>query len=258
MDKYITQEAVASIVVLLVGLFINFLIKVIIRKIFNFRKMKDAKKRTIINLIVNIIRFVVLIITALVILEINGIDTKSLLASFGIAGIVAGLALQDLLKDFIVGMSLIFEGEFAIGDWVSINGFKGEVLPSNLRITKLRSATGEVKMISNRTITEVINYSMYNTNLMLDIDVAYESDISKVKDVLDKLCEKFKTEYELKDIKCDGIQELASSSIKFRITLTCKFLEQFQLGRFLKKEIVTTFKKNNITIPYKQVVIHNG
>ena len=136
-------------------------------------------------------------------------------------------------------MSLIFEGEFAIGDWVSINGFKGEVLPSNLRITKLRSATGEVKMISNRTITEVTNYSMYNTNLMLDIDVAYESDISKVKDVLDKLCEKFKTEYELKDVKCDGIQELASSSIKFRVTVTCKFLEQFQIGRFLKKEIVT-------------------
>ena len=258
MEKYITQELVTSLVVLLIGLFINFLIKAIIRKLFNFKHMKDAKKRTIINLIVNIIRFIVLIITAIIILEINGIDTKSLLASFGVAGIVAGLALQDLLKDFIVGMSLIFEGEFAIGDWVSINGFKGEVLPSNLRITKLRSATGEVKMISNRTITEVINYSMYNTNLMIDIDVAYESDISKVKDILDKLCEKFKTEYELKDVKCNGIQELASSSIKFRITLTCKFLEQFDLGRFLRKEIINTFKKNNITIPYKQVVVHNG
>lgn len=258
MEKYITQEVIASLVVLFAGLFLNFLIKVIIRKLFNFKHMRDAKKRTIINLIVNIIRFIVLIITAIIILEINGIDTKSLLASFGVAGIVAGLALQDLLKDFIVGMSLIFEGEFAIGDWVSINGFKGEVLPSNLRITKLRSATGEVKMISNRTITEVINYSMYNTNLMIDIDVAYESDISKVKDVLDKLCEKFKTEYELKDVKCNGIQELASSSIKFRITLTCKFLEQFDLGRFLRKEIINTFKKNNITIPYKQVVVHNG
>lgn len=258
MEKYITQETVTSLVVLLVGILINFLIRVIIRKLFNFKKMKDAKKRTIINLIVNIIRFIVLIITAIIILEVNGIDTKSLLASFGVAGIVAGLALQDLLKDFIVGMSLIFEGEFAIGDWVSINGFKGEVMPSNLRITKLRSATGEVKMISNRTITEVINYSMYNTNLMIDIDVAYESDISKVKDVLDKLCDKFKTEYELKDIKCNGIQELGSSSIKFRITLTCKFLEQFDLGRFLRKEIINTFKKNNITIPYKQVVVHNG
>ncbi len=258
MKDFFTKEVLTSLVVLLIGLFIYFLIKVIIRKLFNFKKMKDAKKRTIINLIVNILRFIVLIITCLVILEVNGIDTKSLLASFGVAGLVAGLALQDLLKDFIVGMSLIFEGEFAIGDWVSINGFKGEVLPSNLRITKLRSATGEVKMISNRTITEVINYSMYNTNLMLDIDVAYESDIKKVKEVLDKLCEKFKTEYELKDIKCDGIQELASSSIKFRITITCKFLEQFTLGRSLKKEIVTTFKKNNITIPYNQVVVHNG
>lgn len=257
MKDFFTKEVVTSLVVLLVGLFVYFLTKIIIRKLFNFKKM-DSKKRTIINLIVNIIRFIILVITIIVILEVNGINTRSLLASFGVAGLVAGLALQDLLKDFIVGISLIFEGEFAIGDWVSINGFKGEVLPSNLRITKLRSATGEVKMISNRSITEVINYSMYNTNLLLDIDVAYESDIKKVKDVLDKLCEKFKTEHELKDIKCDGIQELASSSIRFRVTVTCKFLEQFQLGRFLKKEIVTEFKKNNITIPYNQVVVHNG
>ncbi len=257
MKDFFTKEVVTSLVALSIGILIYILTKVIIRKLFNFKKM-DSKKRTIINLIVNIVRFIILIITLLVILEANGIDTKSLLASFGVAGLVAGLALQDLLKDFIVGMSLIFEGEFAIGDWVSINGFKGEVLPSNLRITKLRSATGEVKMISNRTITEITNYSMYNTNLMLDIDVAYESDIKKVKDVLDKLCESFKTEHDLKDIKCNGIQELASSSIKFRITVTCKFLEQFDLGRFLKKEIINTFKKNNITIPYNQVVIHNG
>ena len=67
-----------------------------------------------------------------------------------------------------------------------------------------------------------------------------------------------KIAYTLKDIKCNGIQELASSSIRFRITVTCKFLEQFDLGRFLKKEIINTFKKNNITIPYNQVVVHNG
>lgn len=258
MGKFFTKEVITSLVVLLFGIFLYFLIKYIIRKLFNFKKMKDSKKRTIINLFVNITRFAVIALTIVIILEINGINTKSLLASFGVAGIVAGLALQDLLKDFIVGMSLIFEGEFSIGDWVSINGFKGEVLPSNLRITKLRSATGEVKMISNRSITEVINYSMYNTNLMLDVDVAYESDIKKVKNVLDKLCEKFKTDHELKNITCDGIQELASSSIKFRITVTCKYLEQFELGRFLKKEIVNEFNKNNITIPYNQVVVHNG
>lgn len=258
MGKFFTKEVITSLVVLLFGIFLYFLIKYVIRKLFNFKKMKDSKKRTIINLFVNITRFAVIALTIVIILEINGINTKSLLASFGVVGIVAGLALQDLLKDFIVGMSLIFEGEFSIGDWVSINGFKGEVLPSNLRITKLRSATGEVKMISNRSITEVINYSMYNTNLMLDVDVAYESDIKKVKNVLDKLCEKFKTDHELKNITCDGIQELASSSIKFRITVTCKYLEQFELGRFLKKEIVNEFNKNNITIPYNQVVVHNG
>ena len=68
MKEFFTREVGTSLVVLLIGLIINFLIRVIIRKLFNFKKMKDSKKRTIINLIVNIIRFVVLIITTLVIL----------------------------------------------------------------------------------------------------------------------------------------------------------------------------------------------
>ena len=60
--------------------------------------------------------------------------------------------LQDLLKDFIVGVSILLEGQFSIGEWVSINGFKGEVLPSNLRTTKLKAYTGEIKYIANRNV----------------------------------------------------------------------------------------------------------
>ena len=99
---------------------------------------------------------------------------------------------RDLLKDFIVGISILLEGQYSIGDCISINGFKGEVLPSNLRTTKLKAYTGEIKYISNRNITEIINYSTDSTNLIIDVSVAYESDIDKVKNVLDSLCERLK------------------------------------------------------------------
>ena len=192
------------------------------------------------------------------ILEIYGIDTKSLVASIGVAGLVAGLALQDLLKDFIVGISILIEGQYSIGDWVSISGFKGEVLLSNLRTTKLKAYTGEIKYIANRNITEIINYSTDSANLIIDVSVAYESDIDKVKSILDELCVTLKQDYNLKDISCLGVQELAHSSINFRLVVLTKYSEQFKLDREIKKEIVKVFAKNKITIPYKQVVIHNG
>ena len=260
MEYILKKEVIAPIIILIVSFLLLFISKKIIHRIFNFKSIKvnERKKKTIVNLIDNIVKVIVLLIAILIILEIYGIDTKSLVASLGVVGLVIGLALQDLIKDFIVGISIIFEGQYSIGDWVSINGFKGEVIPSSLRVTKLKAYTGEVKIIANRNITELTNYSLEMANLIIDVSVAYESDIEKVKKVLDKLCEQIKDEYKLKEVTCLGIQELADSSIKFRLVANTNYSEQFTLDRNIKREIVKIFAKNNITIPYNQVVVHNG
>lgn len=259
MDIILKKEVVAPIIILLVSIFLCSISKKIIYRIFSYNKnSNEGKKKSIVNLINNIVVIVIFLIALMTILEIYGIDTKSLVASLGVVSLVAGLALQDLLKDFIVGISILLEGQFSIGDWVSIGGFKGEVIPSNLRTTKLKAYTGEIKYISNRNITEVINYTTDSTNLIIDVSVAYESNIDKVKEVLDELCINLKQEYKLKDVSCLGIQELADSSINFRLVVVTKYSEQFALDRNIKKEIVKVFAKNKITIPYNQVVVHNG
>lgn len=253
------KEIIAPIIIIIICTLLCILSKKIIYKIFKkIIRKNDGKQKTILNLINNVIKFVVIIFGILIILEIYGIDTKSLVTSLGVVGLVAGLALQDLLKDFIVGVSIIFEGQFSIGDWIDINGFKGEVIPSNLRTTKLKSYTGEIKIIYNRNITEIINYSTEKSNLILDIGVDYEVDVKKVKKILDNLCLEMKEKHDLEEIFCLGIQEISDSAINFRIVASTKYSEQFSLDREIKKEIILNFKRNNITIPYKQVVVHNG
>ncbi|MBE6139385.1 MAG: mechanosensitive ion channel family protein [Firmicutes bacterium] len=253
-------EIIAPVIILLVSIFLCSISKKIVYRIFKFNtaKLNEGKKKSIANLINNIIKAIIFTIAVMTILEIYGIDTKSLVASLGVVSLVAGLALQDLLKDFIVGISILLEGQYSIGDCISINGFKGEVLPSNLRTTKLKAYTGEIKYISNRNITEIINYSTDSANLIIDVSVAYESDIDKVKNVLDSLCERLKEEYKLKDISCLGVQALEDSSINFRLVVSTVYSDQFALDRAIKKEIVKEFNKNKITIPYNQVVVHNG
>lgn len=253
------KEIIAPIIIVLTCTAICVISRKIIYSVFkNFIRKNGGKQKTILNLIDNIVKFVVICLGILLILEVYGIDTKSLVASLGVVGLVVGLALQDLLKDFIVGISIIFEGQFSIGDWIDINGFKGEVMPSNLRTTKLKAYTGEIKIIYNRNISEIINYTKEKSNLVLDINVSYDSDVKLVKNILDNICTKFKDKYTLEEISCLGVQELSDNSIKFRLVVKSKYLEQFSLDRELKKEIILSFKKNNITIPYKQVVVHNG
>lgn len=258
--KYILKkEVIAPIIILLISIFLCSISKKIIYKVFSYNKnSNEGKKKTIVNLINNVVVIVIFLISLMTILEIYGIDTKSLVTSLGIVSLVTGLALQDLLKDFIVGISILLEGQFSIGDWVSIGGFKGEVIPSNLRTTKLKAYTGEIKYISNRNITEVINYTTDSTNLIIDVSVAYESNIDKVKEILDEMCNNLKEEYKLKEVSCLGIQELGNSSINFRLVVVTKYSEQFEIDRNIKREIIKVFAKNKITIPYNQVVVHNG
>lgn len=260
MESLLKKEFITPLIVIIVCILLCVISKKIVYKIFDFKglKLKDGKKKTIINLINNIIRIVIVLTGVLIILETYGIDTKSLVASFGVVGLVAGLAMQDVLKDFIAGISMIFEGQFSIGDCVSINGFKGEVIPSNLRTTKLKAYTGEIKILSNRNINEIINYSLSLSNLIIDVDVAYESDIDEVRQVLDDLCLKLQKKHKIKEFSCLGIQELSSNSIKFRLVLLTKYEDMYTLDRKIKEEIIKVFNENNITIPYNQVVIHNG
>lgn len=256
----LSKKIIASIVVLIVCIVLCFLSKKIFSKLFKIRNKKiDVKKqRTIINLVSNLFKFFILAIGLIVILQNFGIDTASFVASLGVFSLVIGLALQDILKDFIAGISQIFEGQYSIGDWVQIGDFKGEVLASNFRTTKLRAYTGEVKIISNRNITELINYSISKSTAIIDVSVAYESDIKKVKKVLNKMCEDLKENEKIQTIECLGVQSLEDSGIVFRLIAVGDYSDSIPLSRTIKALIIETFNENDIVIPYQQVVVHNA
>lgn len=264
MNKFISiilsKMVITPIIIVIACVLICSLSKIVVSKIFSIKnKNIDIKKHhTIINLINNIFRVFVITISFILILENFGIDTASFVASLGVFSLVIGLALQDLLKDIIVGINLVFEGQYNIGDWVKIGDFKGEVLASNFRTTKLKAYTGEIKIISNRNISEVINYSLSNATAIIDVSVAYESDLNKVKSVLDNMCSELITNKKVKDMECLGVQELENSGIVYRIIAHDDYNTSIVLTRMIKEEIVSIFNKNNITIPYPQVVIHSA
>ena len=85
------------------------------------------------------------IVAILYILQVYGVNTSALVAGVGAFSLVIGLAFQDVLKDLLVGATIILESQFAIGEIVEINGFKGEVISLTLKTTRLKSYKGEVK-----------------------------------------------------------------------------------------------------------------
>ena len=260
MEFLLNEKIYLPIIYVILGIIAYIVIKNIIKRVSNKIKTNniiDKRKNTIVSLISNIIKYLIGILIILSILGVFGVNTTSILASLGIVAAVIGLAFQDIAKDLIAGISIIFDNQYSVGDMVKINGFLGEIIEVGLRTTKIKAYTGEVMILSNSTIIEVINYNLNDTNLVLDINVAYNTNIDKLEKILLSLNENIKKFDEvIGELVLLGVDELSSSSIVYKISIPCKPTTQYGLKRKVLKIIKQKLDDNKIEIPYNKLDVN--
>ena len=251
-----SEKFYLPIIYIVLGMIIYNIIKVLFNKV-SMTKYVDKKKKTLISLFKNILKYLIFTLIILAILNVYGVNTNSILASIGVIGVIIGLAFQSIIADFLAGIFILFDNHYIIGDTISINGFKGEVISFGLMSTKIKAATGEVLIISNSSFKELINYSMNNTTLYINLDVAYDTDIDKLEKVLKDITEKvLKIKNVTNKYELLGINEFSSSSIKYLVSIECKANTQYQVKRDYYKLIREEFNKNNIEIPYNKMDVN--
>ncbi len=225
----------------------------------NASSIAAKRRNTIVNLFTNIIRYLIIILAVIVILAAWGVNVSGIITSLGVAGVVAGLALQDALKDIIAGCNIIMDDYFVVGNLVEINDFTGYVIEFGLKRTKIKGFNGTVLVIANREITSIKNLSIKSSNLYVTISVAYEEPNEKVEKVIMDLCKEIdKDKLVIKPTEYLGINKLSDSSVDYYICAHCKGDDQYALNRTINKLVKITFDKEKITIPYNQIEVHNG
>ena len=254
------QKVICPILVITICISIYLIVNKTIKKIIKLNiNTKDIKrKRTLFSLLNNLVKYFLIIIAIIIILNIYGINTSAILASLGIVSLIAGLAFQDILKDLLSGISIIIENQYTIGDTVTINGNKGEVISLGIKTTKLRNYEGEIIFIANRNIDQVINHSLDHSLVLIDLGLSYNEDIDKIEKILSNLFKKINNPNITREIRLLGIEKLDSSSVVFRIEAEVKPMKQYETKREILKQIKIELDKNNIEIPYEQLVIHNA
>ena len=218
------------------------------------------KVETLGILLKNIGKYIIGSITLLAILTVYGIDVGSILAGLGILGAVLGLALQDTFKDFIAGISILLENQFAIGDNIEIDGFRGEVIFLGLKTTKIKSYEGSVKILANRNIGNVINNSLSPSLALVDIAVSNREDIKKVEKILKEVADEQSKELQkLKGpVEILGINKIEDSNLVYRLSVLTEPAENFQVERDLRRAIKIHFDQANIKIAYPHMEVTHG
>lgn len=251
------KEICISIAIIIVAIIIYFFAKRIIQRLMNrnIQNTKiDRKRKTYIKLFNNILKYILIVLTALAIMQVNGINVSSLIAGLGLASAIAGLALQDALKDIIMGVNIIVDDYFSVGDVVKINGVEGKVIEVGLKTTKIKDVkTNDIFVVANRNIGEATNIS---TQLDIDVPLPYEKKVNDMEFILNEAIKKIEQEEGIVRAEYRGIQEFGDSAAFYKIRLYCKPENKPQIKRDANRIIKIELDANNIDIPYTQIDVH--
>ena len=182
-------------------------------------------------------------------LRLFGVDISSLLAGLGIAGVVVGFAVQDVLKDVTMGINIMADRYYTVGDIISVGDIRNaRVVSFNMKTTRLENLdTGDTITIANRNISEATVLSDWQ---MLDVPAPYEETGGRMRTVCEQLCERIRESETVSDCTFMGIQELGDSAVYYRLRITGDKDKRGAIRRYALGCVQEVYEREGISVPY--------
>lgn len=252
-NYFLSPRFWASVAVVFAAVLITVIFKKASDKFAKMLKLEGKHARNMFST-VSIVRYVILVAAFLAVLQINGINIGAIAASMGLVTVVVVFAVQDVLKDFVMGINVVTGEFFSVGDTVKYNDITGIVKSFNLRFTKLYNIdTGGYVTVSNRNITEIQILPAWQD---LIIPTGYDEDAERVRAVCREICGELEKLENVASSEFLGTDNFGDSSIDYRIRIHCPAEHKYTVRRAALGIIQDMLHENGITIPYRQLDVH--
>ncbi len=251
------------IFIIVVAAIIHKFGRVLIKRFFEARsriRLNADKQKidTLSALSQSALKYIVYIVTGITILG-QFVDTTSILATAGIGGLAIGFGAQSLVKDVISGFFILFEEQYAVGDYVSIGDTSGTVEEIGLRITKIRGFKGDLTIIPNGQVVKVVNYTRGNALAVVDMAVPYNTDVDKATAIMQEAALEYAEQNPdiVEPPQVLGIVDLGDSRILIRIIARTLPRKHWGVERELRKILKEALDKEGIHVPYPpRIIVH--
>jgi moderate conductance mechanosensitive channel len=209
------------------------------------------------SLLKSITTTVVFGIAFVMVLSELGINVAPILASAGVLGLAIGFGAQNLVKDFLSGVMMMIEDQYGVGDEVNLGEAIGTVEHVALRVTRVRDVDGTVWYVRNGEIIRVGNSSQNWARTVLDVNVSYDEDLRKVRQVLQEVAHGLWDDEDYKDVILEepevwGVQALTPDWVTVRVTLKTAPLKQWGVAREMRERIKARFDHEGISMQVPQ------
>lgn len=267
---WLLTHGLRIVIIIIAAFLLNLILSRIIKKTVRVAVFKretvslegeQRRENTLVRIFNGALRIAILTIALMMILQETGLEIAPILAGAGIVGLALGFGGQYLIRDIITGLFIIIENQYRIGDVINIDGTGGAVEDISLRMTTLRDLNGTVHHIPHGTITKVSNLSKDFARVNLDMGVAYNTNLDKLIEVINRTGIELSEDPLFKDSiisppKFIRVNEFADSAIIVKILGDTKPLKQWEITGEYRKRLKAAFDKEGIEIPFPQRVIH--
>jgi small conductance mechanosensitive channel len=218
---------------------------------------RATRAHTLGQLFKNVASVVILSIAVLMALAEWGFNLAPLIAGAGILGVALGFGAQTLVADFLSGVFMLMEDQYGVGDIVDLGEASGTVEDVQLRVTKLRAVDGVVWWVRNGEVVRVGNMSQNWSRAVVDVGVAYDSDLTRVREVLGDVANQLNADPEWAEKMLEapevwGVEALAPDAVTIRVVLKTVPGEQWVVARELRQRIHDRLRAEGIEIPFPQ------
>ncbi|WPB75610.1 mechanosensitive ion channel family protein [Archangium violaceum] len=270
--KFQTLEPVAPygpILIRVVSMFLAASVLVELSRVLLFRLMGSSttvststadvlrRRQTFVSLLQSVIKYVIYFCVGMMVLSDLGVDPTPILAGAGIVGLTVGLGAQTIVQDLLNGIFLLFEDQILNGDYIRIGETEGVVEEITPRVTRIRDRFGRLHIMRNGEIKNVINYSRGWTLAVVEMSVAYESNLKLALQVITEASGRVPGLLPGKVIEAPmvmGIETIDESCLRIRIETKVSPGCHYEVKRVLHMLLVESFTAHNLEIPYPKSV----
>lgn len=245
----------AAIIVLM------WLVCIVICAILDLMAVKGKHSRSMAGLFTSLTKFICTIVAGVWALSTLGVNLAGIFASLGIASLIIGFGAQSLIEDAITGIFIIFEDQYNVGDIIVLDDFRGVVRSIGIRTTAIEDGGGNVKIVNNSDIRNMVNRSRNTSIAVCDLSVSYDADLEEIESKLLPELPKLHVKYPnlfLKPPRYMGVEELGESSVVMRFVADVTEENYFLGYRTLRREMKILCDKQGVEIPFNQIVVHQA
>lgn len=212
---------------------------------------RSARMRTLLPLLRNAFRVVLVVMVTLIVLSELGINIAPLLAGAGVVGLAIGFGAQTLVKDVITGIFILAEDTVAVGDVIDLGGHSGVVEAMTIRSIRLRDHTGAVHTIPFSAVSTVMNMTRDYGYAVFDVGIAYNEDLDRVIALLRQLGDGLRQDKAFardirESIEVLGINRFADASVIIRARIRTAPGKQWNVEREFNRRLKRLFEEHGI------------